>query len=81
MPILITPGVAFPYDTTGNLPFNGTVPGDWVLKTFPAYKVGENIPVFAINCLGDLSKSMKTLPPHITTVLAGDGSSFHIIRR
>jgi hypothetical protein len=81
IPILITPEVAYPYDKTWNLPFQGTVPGDWVLKTFPAYKVAENIPVYAISDLAGLQKYMKQLPPYITSVMAGDGRSFRIIRR
>jgi hypothetical protein len=81
LPILVTPSVAYPYDNTWNLPFKGTVPGDWVLKTFPAYKVAENIPVYGINDLSHVKEYMKQLPPSIKTVMAGDGSRFLVIKR
>jgi len=81
LPILVTPGIAYPYDKTPNLPFKNTVPGDWVLKTFPAYKINENIPVYPLTCLCNLKEYMDQLPEDITTVLAGDGRSYNIINR
>jgi hypothetical protein len=81
IPALITPGIAWPYDTTQNLPFKNTVPGDWVLKTFPAYNVGEHIPVYAIRDLASLAEELRRLPPGIKSVIAGDGRYFRIIRR
>lgn len=81
LPILITPEVAYPYDKTQNFPFQNTIPGDWVLKTFPAYKVAENIPVYAITDMQSLPEYIGKLPPYITAVMAGDGSSFRIIKR
>jgi len=81
LPILITPEVAFPYEKTLNLPFKNTVPGDWVLKTFPAYKVTINTPVYNIKDLASLDEFVKTMPAHITSVLAGDGNSFQVVRR
>ncbi len=81
LPIFITPEVAYPYDKTRNLPYLNTVPGDWVLKTFPAYKVAENIPVYNIASLSELKENLRQLPANITSVLAGDGRSFRIINR
>ena len=81
IPILITPEIAWPYDKTLNFPFMNTVPGDWVLKTFPAYHVAENIPVYAISSLDSLPENLKLLPANVTSVLAGDGRSFQIIKR
>jgi uncharacterized membrane protein YeaQ/YmgE (transglycosylase-associated protein family) len=57
------------------------IPGDWVLKTFPAYKVNENTPVYALNSLNDLKACIAQLPPEITSVLAGDGTSFQVVAR
>lgn len=73
MPILIAPGIAYPYDKTRNLPYNNTVPGDWVLKTLPAFKVNDQVPVYAIDTLADIEKYMEQLPTEVTTVIAGDG--------
>ena len=81
LPILITPDVAYPYDKTQNLPYDNTVPGDWVLKTFPAYKVAKNIPVYPISNIGMVREVFKKLPPHIKTVMIGDGQSYNITSR
>ena len=81
LPIFITPGVAYPYDKTQNLPFKTTIPGDWVLKTFPAYKVNEHLPVYAINDIKKLKEAIDQLPPYITEAVVGDGRTFQIIQR
>ena len=81
MPIIITPEVAFPDDIRMDIPFIPTISASHVLQTFPAYKVNENIAVYAINDVAEISTYVKKLPPYITAVLAGDGQSFHIIRR
>lgn len=81
LPIFITPEVAYPYDKTQNFPFKTTIPGDWVLKTFPAYKVGENVQVIAINDMNALKETIDQLPPHITEAIVGDGRTFQIIKR
>lgn len=81
LPIVISPGVAFPYDSTINFPYKNTVPGDWVIKTFPAYKADRHLPVYAISDLKLLSSYLSKLPPYVHAVLAGDGRSFTIIKR
>lgn len=81
IPILITPEVAYPYDKTRNLPFTGNVPGDWVLKTFPAYQVATHIPVYGISDMAGVGECMKALPPEITTVVAGNGISYQVVNR
>ena len=81
MPIFVTPDVAWPYDRTQNLPFNTTVPGDWVLKTFPAYHVTAAIPVYSIPDIATISEEIKRLPPDVKMVLAGAGSSFRVVIR
>lgn len=79
LPILITPGVAFPYDTTQNLPFYNTVPGDWVIKTFPGYKVGAALPVVGINDTSEWPKAIMQMSA--TSAMAGDGLHYRIVRR
>lgn len=81
LPILVTPGVAYPYDKTRNLPFNNTVPGDWVLKTHPAYKVMDYIPVYAIDSLANVNEYMAQLPEGVTVTVVGDGSSYKIVNK
>ncbi len=81
LPILITPEVAYPYDKTRNLPFNNTVPGDWVLKTLPAYKVADKIPVYAIDSMAGVVEYMKQLPDDVTAAVVGDGANYKLINR
>jgi hypothetical protein len=78
LPIFVTPGVAYPYEKTKNLPYETTVPGDWVLKTFPAYKVADSIPVFAVNDLRDVKEAISHLPAIETSAVVGDGISYKI---
>ena len=81
LPIFITPEVAFPYDTTQNVPYYTSVPGDWVLKTFPAYKVADSVPVFAINNMNNIQGTVAQLPVEIKAAVAGDGLLFKIVTR
>ena len=60
---------------------DNNLPGDWVLKTFPAYKVNENTPVYALNKLNELQECLLQLPSSVTSVLAGDGRFFQVINR
>ncbi len=81
LPIFVTPGVAYPYEKTKNLPYETTIPGDWVLKTFPAYKVADGISVIAIDSLTEVGSAMSHLPASVNSVIAGDGISYKIITR
>lgn len=81
LPILISPEVAFPYDKTVNLPFTNTVPGDWVLKTFPAYDPVLQLNVWGIPSIDSLQAYMQLLPPTIKTIMAGDGLRYSIQAR
>jgi hypothetical protein len=80
LPILITPEVAFPYDTTQNLPFNNTVPGDWVIKTFPAFKINENTPVCAITDTAKLEECKAQLPQNIKAAMVGNGLYYRVVK-
>lgn len=57
------------------------MPGDWILKTFPAYKLSEHTLVYALNDLSELEHCMLQLPPDIKSVMAGDGNTFREIIR
>lgn len=81
IPILITPEVAWPYDKTLNLPYNTTVPGDWVLKTFPAYHVADSISVYGIADMASLKEAWSRLPAETLEVLVGDGVVYRIVKR
>lgn len=76
--ILITPDVAYPYENTRNLPFTNTVPGDWVLMTFPAYKAGESQTIYAIEDTAKIEGYLNQLPAGVTEVMAGDGINYSI---
>ncbi len=80
VPICVTPGVAYPYDKTRNLPFLTTVPGDWVLMTFPAYNVAENILVLPIDDVADIAGISDMLPPGTGEVVVGDGVHYELVR-
>jgi len=70
---------------TGYAAINATshncTPGDWILKTFPAYKVDRQLPVYAINGMNEAANVIKSLPGTTSAFLVGDGRSFRIINR
>ena len=81
IPILITPGIAYPYEKTRNLPYRTTVPGDWVLMTLPAYKVEDQVPVYAIEDMDRINEYMNSLPDGVNEVVAGDGQTFRVVNK
>lgn len=80
IPILITPGIAYPYENTINYPFKNNVPGDWVLMTFPEYKMGKNGLVYAIDDTSNIKYYTNKLPANVDSILVGDGINYKIIR-
>ncbi|MCW3121933.1 MAG: hypothetical protein JWQ38_1425 [Flavipsychrobacter sp.] len=81
IPILITPGITWPYEQTLNLPYHTTMPGDWVLKTYPAYHVAKQVLVYPINSITKADEALKQLPQDVTTVLVGNGEEYQVIKR
>jgi hypothetical protein len=79
--ILITATVAYPYDTTRNLPYCTTVPGDWVLKTFPAYDVQKQVPVHPLKQMKYAHDLLQRLPAKVKTAMVGDGIHYEVIHR
>ncbi len=69
------------YTNTGCGDIVGEIPGDWVLKTFPAYKPYKNIPVYALATVDDISTCMKRLPASVRSVIVGNGRTYHEINR
>lgn len=76
MPIYVTPEVAYPYDKTLNLPYNTTVPGDWVLKTFPAFDVSIKTPVINIKAVSDITNISNSLTGQ--EIMTGDGLIYRV---
>lgn len=81
MPILVTPDVAYPYDHTPNLPYEEDVPGDWILKTLPAYDINQCIPVYSIVDTSNLAACIALLPKQDTSVMVIFGAGYKTVRR
>lgn len=79
LPIMVTPGVAWPYDKTQNFPFDGELPGDWVLMTWHAYKPNISPKVYAIPDTNNYIAWMRQLPEQTNRVMAGDGIHYRIV--
>lgn len=81
MPLLVTPGVAWPDEITHPVAFLETITADAVLKTFPAYSVKQALPVYAIADTADARRRLALLPANIQKVLVHDGEhSFWLSR-
>lgn len=81
LPIMITPYIAYPHQGTANLPDWRPIPGDWVLKSFPAYKVDEGVDVYAIENAEQAGEALCKLPDNIKSAIAGDGMSYYVVNR
>jgi len=81
LPIMISPFIAYPYQGTANLPDWRPIPGDWVLKSFPAYKVDEAVDVYAIENAEQAGEALCKLPDNIKSAIAGDGVSYYVVNR
>ena len=80
MPILIAPGIAYPYERAV-IDAGEPGPAAWVLKTFPAYDMNKHLPVYTITDTAVAAQYLAQLPANVTTVLAGDGIYYHPIQR
>jgi hypothetical protein len=80
IPVLVTPGVVYPHNGTRNYPYKTKMPGDWVFKSFPAYDVSKEIPVYPIDSITDAASYISHLPPTTTEVMVGDGEAYNIVR-
>ena len=80
MPVLITPGITFPYETAV-IDAGKPDPAIWVLKTLPAYDMRQQPPVYAIKNTDSIGEVIAALPPGVKAVLVGDGINYHVINR
>ncbi len=80
LPIYITPEVAYPYDKTLNLPYNTTVPGDWVLKTFPAFDAKTNTPVINIKSVSEITNPTSQVSTTGKEIMIGDGLVYSVLK-
>jgi len=81
IPLVITSQVAYPDQIWIITPNLMSITGDWVLKTFPAYKVKDNMKVYAVDNLSDAHKITDILPPGTTSYMVGDGINYTIFKR
>jgi len=81
IPILITPDIGFPDNIADPVPFLSMVAPSGVLKTFPAYQVGDTVAIFDIKNLKQIDSAQSLLPVGSISVLIGDGLNYRVIRR
>ncbi len=81
IPLLITPGVAWPDEIVHKVPHLQNMPADAILKTFPAYDKAVGMPVYAIPDMGAADRLLATLPDSTRTALAGDGIAYRLLSR
>jgi hypothetical protein len=76
-------GLCIPPDSSAErcARFVENMPGDWVLKTLPAYKVNRSVRVYAINDTSELFQCLQQLPAGVGSVIVGDGTSFREVLR
>lgn len=80
-PILATPGIAFPEEHHGNLPFPEKMPGDWPLKTHPEYHFSDSIRVYRVARPEDAQATLRSLPTTDSAAIVCDGLAFFIVLR
>jgi hypothetical protein len=73
LPILVTPGVAYPDDITRFAPFLAPVSAAQVLQTFPAYPADASLPVYSVGSLDSISAIVTK-----ERFVAGDGMHYQV---
>ncbi len=81
LPILATPGIAFPEERHDNLPFPEKMPGDWPLKTHPAYHFADSIRVYRLARTEDAAAVLQGLPTTDTAAVVCDGLHLFVVAR
>lgn len=81
VPLVVTSGVAYPDQIDHYTPYLVSMHADEVLKTFPAYRVSEDIPVYRMADISDTVGLWHMLPTTVTSVIAGDGLHYRLIQR
>ena len=81
LPILATPGIAFPEEHQMNLPIDEKMPGDWPLKTHPAYHFADSIRVYRLMGIQDAPMILDVLPASDTAAVVCGGDTVFTTRR
>ncbi len=71
IPILVTPTIAFPFDDRWQ--------GDWILRTHPAYKWYDEVPIYAIPNANSADSFIQKMPAKPKAVIMLDGDNFRRI--
>lgn len=79
LPILVTPGVTWPYEWESNAPFCVPITGEWVLQTWPQYDMQQRLPVVAVKTVAEGEKYFDT--SGLDSVMVGDGMTFRKLYR
>ncbi len=80
-PIIVTAGISYPYDISGNYPDGISEPSAWLLMTFPAYNIESKVPIYVVKELADAHGLLQRMPGTIKSAVAGDGSTFSMLNR
>lgn len=81
LPILATPGNAFPEEHHTNLPFDEKMPGDWPLKTHPAFRFSDNIRVYRLTSLNSAMATLRHLSVSDTAAVVCTGDTAFVLQR
>jgi len=74
IPIAVTNEIAYPYDILHDDACLEQLNGASILKTFPAYKTQDMLPVYTSNTM------QSPLPMGVNTAIVGDGLHYHLVR-
>lgn len=72
LPVFVTSMIAFPFEDRWE--------GDWILKTLPAYKVSDPLPVYPLSDPQRAEQHIRRSLPAARTSVVLDGDSFRIVR-
>ncbi len=80
LPMLVTSGLSQPYEVGAN-PGGEPEPITWLVKTFPAYDMRLQIPIYGMNSMADLDSTLPALPATVSEIIVGDGLNYKICTR
>ncbi|PQJ10238.1 hypothetical protein CJD36_016245 [Flavipsychrobacter stenotrophus] len=80
MPIFVLPGIAYPYETPV-IDAGKPDPAIWVLQTFPAYNMQQQLPVYPIYPGKDLHDTWQKIGAGPDSALVGDGVDWRVMGR
>ncbi len=74
LPLMVTPGVAWPDEIVHKVPFLENITADAVLKTWPAYDSRQRLRIHAI-------QDTACVPQGFRACIAGDGEHYRLLRQ